>query len=79
MIVKWKYKCDLEPIRIDTCSLNWVIVVDDFNRLRFLNKNADLMFIIKYSEKKEVFYLYHNEKYVAENKNSWFFINQIVG
>jgi hypothetical protein len=78
MIVEWKYKCDLEPIGIDTCSSNWVIVVDDFNRLRFLNTNADLMFMIDYSEKRS-FYLYYNEKYVAENENPWFFINQIVG
>lgn len=78
MIISWdRFKGDLFPLKIDTSIINWfVVVVDIKGRLCFISKTSNIEFAITKCNRKRLYKLYKNGKFISKSEKLENFIEQ---
>jgi len=77
MIISWdRFKGDLFPLKIDTSNINWFVVVDTKRRLRFISKTSNIEFAITKHNRKRLYKLYKNGKFISKSEKLENFIEQ---
>lgn len=78
MTICWdRFKGDLFPLEIDTCNINWLVVVDIKGRLCFISKTSNIEFTITKRNRKKLYKLYKNGKLISKSEKLENFIEQI--
>ena len=77
MIISWdRFKGDLFPLKIDTSNINYFVVVDIKGRLCFISKTSNIEFAITKRNRKRLYKLYKNGKFISKSEKLENFIEQ---
>ena len=79
-IVEWcRFKNDIYPIRIDMIGISdWIIFSDSKRQLCFVHKTENVKFLITKRNRKGLYKLYKNGKYLYSLDDALFLVNEIL-
>lgn len=79
-IIEWyRFKNDIHPIRIDMNGISdWIIFNDSKRRLCFVHKIGDAKFLITKCNRKGLYKLYKNGKFLYSLDDALFLVKEIL-